>query len=83
MPWSDCLACDPFSASAPFLRIAWKTVCFKIGTGGFEPPTSCASSKRSPPELRAYEKRLRVPLAKMLVKRKRGAREGLQVSWPA
>lgn len=26
-----------------------------LGTGGFEPPTSCASSKRSPPELRAYK----------------------------
>ncbi len=25
-----------------------------VGTGGFEPPTSCVSSKRSPPELRAY-----------------------------
>src|SRR5919106_4207841 len=25
-----------------------------VGTGGFEPPTSCASSKRSPTELRAY-----------------------------
>ncbi len=23
-----------------------------VGTGGFEPPTSCVSSKRSPPELR-------------------------------
>jgi hypothetical protein len=25
-----------------------------VGTGGFEPPASCVSSKRSPPELRAH-----------------------------
>ena len=25
-----------------------------VGTGGLEPPTSCVSSKRSPPELRPY-----------------------------
>ena len=27
-----------------------------VGTGGFEPPTSCVSSKRSTPELRPYKK---------------------------
>ena len=25
-----------------------------VGSGGFEPPTSCASDRRSPTELRAY-----------------------------
>ena len=29
------------------------TGCNVVGTGGIEPPTSCVSSKRSPPELRA------------------------------
>ena len=30
-------------------------VITSIGTGGFEPPTSSMSRKRSPPELRAYK----------------------------
>ena len=31
----------------------WYNFYKMVGTGGIEPPTSCASSKRSPPELRA------------------------------
>ena len=29
-----------------------------MSTSGFEPPTSCMSSKRSPPELRAHNLKL-------------------------
>ncbi|MBN4050004.1 hypothetical protein JYT17_00105, partial [Nitrospira defluvii] len=32
--------------------------------GGFEPPTSCVSSKRSPPELRAFKGRISLRLFK-------------------
>src|SRR3989304_2633420 len=36
------------------LRLMMLRVRILVGTGGFEPPTSCVSSKRSPTELRAY-----------------------------
>ena len=29
-----------------------------MSTSGFEPPTSCMSSKRSPPELRAHKENI-------------------------
>ena len=33
--------------------LSFQTKILMVGTGGFEPPASCVSSKRSPPELRA------------------------------
>ncbi len=56
-----------------------------VGTGGFEPPTSCVSSKRSPPELRAYTGQNQVILFKVfqLVKKKGSKNGGIEGLSPA
>ena len=42
------------AGTTTFLFLFQRGINFKIGTGGFEPPTPCMSSKYSTPELRAY-----------------------------
>src|SRR5262249_4028127 len=50
----DALRAASLGVAHVVLRGTPRAMSYVVGTGGFEPPTSCASDRRSPTELRPW-----------------------------